>query len=362
MAAISTIKDGFQDNFQNNILWAIGFFEGFEGVSVITEESQRLRVTLPIANGSLARNGYFSVSSYDLTGDRCFVKLVTPPDQVQDTQTWFALSPATGDGAAWFLANGTLQAKLISASSDLDSSSAAYVGSTHTWLSIRESAGDIFFETAPSTASDPPAPGDWVVFWTRSNPLTLTSVKVNLAAGTFSSQPSPGIAEFDGLNGATTQTNGDLAQPAPGVGTLALTGLAPSVSITGAQFLAPDGDVSKGGWEPSAGTTIFSVIGEFPSDETDYASMVLPTEQTFVVTLQDAVDPVSSTNHVVRYRIRGGGLSLVVSLLEGTSTIASWTHSPPPNAWTTFRQLLSAGEANSIVDYTNLRLSFKATP
>ncbi len=155
----------------------------------------------------------------------------------------------------------------------------------------------------------------------------------------------------------------DLIGLKPGVAALVLAGLVPSVGIAGAQFLAPDSDVSSdGAWEPTSGTTRYSMIDEFPSSDDDSVATALSSERTFVVSLADATDPVSNANHYVRYRLRGGGSSITVTLLQTSTVIASWVHSPPPNAMTTFRQLLSGAEADSISDYTALRLSFKATP
>jgi len=74
------------------------------------------------------------------------------------------------------------------------------------------------------------------------------------------------------------------------------------------------------------------------------------------------VDPVSSADHDVKYRLRkdvaaGAQINAVVELRQGASTlIKQWTHNDLSNAWTTFNQVLAGGEADLITDYTDLRL------
>jgi hypothetical protein len=71
-------------------------------------------------------------------------------------------------------------------------------------------------------------------------------------------------------------------------------------------------------------------------------------------------DPAVSTDHIVRYRIKGDGTSgVTVALRQGSSTeITSWTHDPAPSSWTTYEQTLTGGQADSITDYADLRLRF----
>ncbi len=70
-------------------------------------------------------------------------------------------------------------------------------------------------------------------------------------------------------------------------------------------------------------------------------------------------DPQTSDGHILRYTISTPG-SLVVRLRQGASTtIASWTHSSIAVP-TLFEQTLTTEQANSITDYSDLRLQFEA--
>ena len=79
---------------------------------------------------------------------------------------------------------------------------------TYRWLRFRETAGTTYFESAPSTASNPPIAGDWVVQHsgaTSSFPINALNAKIiyrlwmsNPVAGIASPMPS-----IDGLNTAS---------------------------------------------------------------------------------------------------------------------------------------------------------------
>lgn len=54
------------------------------------------------------------------------------------------------------------------------------------------------------------------------------------------------------------------------------------------------------------------------------------------------------------------GDAMTVSLMQGSTTIASWAHDPVPAVPTTFAQTLSAPEVSAITDYGNLAALFSA--
>ena len=131
-----------------------------------------------------------------------------------------------------------------------------------------------------------------------------------------------------------------------------------------AQILRPSSVISSGNWTAYPSGTLVSVLDEVSADDGDYATTSDTGSDTFEIKLGAGGDPASSTGHIVRYRIQGtGGAGVVVSLYQGTSPIAGpWTHNPADAAFTTYEQTLSGGEADSISDYTNLRLRFVSAP
>lgn len=131
-------------------------------------------------------------------------------------------------------------------------------------------------------------------------------------------------------------------------------------STVTAQYARPTSDVSAGTWTASSGSDLFAMLDETAANDTDY--IVTTGTSTCEVALGSLADPVSSSGHIVRYRIAADSGGITVRLRQGTTTIATWTHASAPTSLTTYAQTLTGGEADSISDYSALRLQFEATP
>jgi hypothetical protein len=128
-----------------------------------------------------------------------------------------------------------------------------------------------------------------------------------------------------------------------------------------AQLLRPDADVTDGAWVPSTGADLYATLDETSADDGDF--ILTASFSTCEVSLQSGSDPSSSANHIVRYRAKGNGaVDLIVKLIQNTTVIATWTESVAAASFTDYSHTLSAGEANAITDYTDLRLRFEAVP
>ena len=121
----------------------------------------------------------------------------------------------------------------------------------------------------------------------------------------------------------------------------------------------PDSDVSTGSWS-STGANLYSVIDEETASDADYISTTALS--TCEVGLTNPVDPVSSTGHVLKYRLYGDGATdITVSVRQGASTeIAAWTETNVPAAWTDYQHTLNGTQTDNITDYTDLRVRFVA--
>ncbi len=136
-----------------------------------------------------------------------------------------------------------------------------------------------------------------------------------------------------------------------------------------AQFARPDSDISTGGWEPqgsSAETTLWESLDEVTSDDgVTYIEALDGENITCEVGLSDITDPVSSADHIIRFRIQGTGSGgperCDFFLFDGTSQIASIVNSTNRGSWATFTYTLSTAEADNIGDYTDLRFKFQST-
>ncbi|HUF02790.1 MAG TPA: hypothetical protein VMM38_01300 [Aridibacter sp.] len=135
-----------------------------------------------------------------------------------------------------------------------------------------------------------------------------------------------------------------------------------------AQFGRPASDVSTGSWTT---TPLWSKIDEVTASDADFAkSSDNPANDVFEVALSSLTDPASSTGHVMRFRERmqysGGGspgnITITFSLIQGTTVIASAEFTKANNDLAYYdRELALTGtEANSITDYTDLRLRFRS--
>jgi len=133
----------------------------------------------------------------------------------------------------------------------------------------------------------------------------------------------------------------------------------------------PDSDINSGNWEDQTGGDNdglqYDEINEVQRDDQDFTSSSRmnggnPNDQ-LDVSLSDIPDPEISTDHTVYYTYKkdqnkGVTLDLTVSLIEGSTTIASWTHTGVGRNWTSATQTLTTIEADSISNYSDLSLSF----
>ena len=134
-----------------------------------------------------------------------------------------------------------------------------------------------------------------------------------------------------------------------------------------AQYARPDSDVSDGRWLNSAdnSTNLYSYIDESSVSDDDYIWVEDEWGSTDICTvgLGDVTDPSSASDHkfTVRSRENGGSSSveMTVTLLQGTTVIKSVSFYPD-YAFSNTTTTLSSVEANSITDYTDLRLKIQA--
>jgi len=141
-----------------------------------------------------------------------------------------------------------------------------------------------------------------------------------------------------------------------------------------AQFGRPSVDTTRDNWteDDSTTTDIFDQIDEVVADDADYImTQLTPTSDVYVSKLTTLEDPLSSSNHVVRFRYRkdaagGDQIDLTVQLRQGyvnegaPGTLIAETAltNIDGSGWTAGTFTLTGGEADSITDYTDLYLRF----
>lgn len=138
-----------------------------------------------------------------------------------------------------------------------------------------------------------------------------------------------------------------------------------------AVFLRPLTDDAVGSWTTQAGGTsnLFQAIDEAAADDADYVqSPVLTAGQSSIYTLNlgTSAQLWVAKAHTVRYRYfaTNAGLSLTVTLLQGSTVIASWSHAGiAASAWVTAAQVLTTDQRAALkaTGYANLKLKFEAS-
>src|ERR1700737_2692666 len=123
------------------------------------------------------------------------------------------------------------------------------------------------------------------------------------------------------------------------------------------QVAIPIADVSVGGWTP---LPVWQQIS--PYGGAGVSSSPNPQADTFQVKLSPMAVPEATTppgqTLTINMRTTGAGagvLPITVTLLQGSTTIASWLETPG-SSFTSYALALSQAQVNSITDYTNLRV------
>lgn len=218
---------------------------------------------------------------------------------------------------------------------------------------------------ATGTATNPPTVPRAVRLRTIGTTIELyvdgTQI-YSVTDSTYTAKGAAGIGPMNPSSVAISQFRATAVNQAVALTAVTSSGAVAAVAVDWPrQTLTPASDVSAGTWVSSDGGALYAAIDESTADDADYDYDPTLAGSEFAVGLSAATDPGSNLSHLVGYRIKGAG-NMTVTLKQGTTTIAAWTHTPAPADFTTFQQELSAAQADAISDYTDLRLYFGATP
>ena len=187
MAKAHTLVDNFGDNAIDAAKW--------NSFGPVQEVNQRLEIRPP-SSGSNVYGGIVSVASYDLTGSQVAVELLsTLRSNLNAAETYLHLVNANNDHLFFKVQDGIFYCskRATGAASSTHLAEVYYDRTVHRWMRIREQLGTVYFEYSSDGC-------EWVLFVSIPDPWDLTSVKIELAAGTFNPGPHPGVAIFDNLN------------------------------------------------------------------------------------------------------------------------------------------------------------------
>lgn len=129
----------------------------------------------------------------------------------------------------------------------------------------------------------------------------------------------------------------------------------PATSVT-LTYLRPSADISTGSWAPSAGTTLYETLDEVSASDADYIQTQAPS--TCEIQLSAGSAPLAKTNHTLKYSLLAGSGTITVSLVQGTTIKKTWNHTLTGSTQQISNTLTEA-EANTITDYSDLRVRFE---
>lgn len=129
------------------------------------------------------------------------------------------------------------------------------------------------------------------------------------------------------------------------------------------QFARPDSDVATTGW---SSTPLWSKIDESSASDADAITGIFTsnTLATAEVGLSNVSDPLQNTGHKISVRARTNNPSLeetfFCDIVQGT-TVKATLIAVLSGSYITYTYTLSGTEADSISNYSDLRLRFRAT-
>lgn len=187
-ALIATLRDDFVDNAT-----AAAWDASTLGSATVAETSGEARFTLPSSGGvgpHIAR--YTSHSTYDLTAGSFYINIDTMVATGVAATAFFQLYLSGTNILQWIQVSGTLYARTIIAGVSTDRYSAAWNASTYKYLRIRESGGNILWDSSTNGTS-------WTNRATLATPFTITDLTVDFGT-TCGNVASPGSFRLEDVN------------------------------------------------------------------------------------------------------------------------------------------------------------------
>lgn len=238
MALVSSITDNFDDNTINSTLWNSRVDSG-----TVAETGAQLLITP--SGTAYGYGGYQSVSTYDLTASRAYVKVPTVTNNVTGAETQFALFIDANNEVSFVKGGGSLIPRYRKAAVNDDGGYPTYNATNHVWWSMREASGTIYFETSTDGTT-------WTAFRSIAHTFTtaqLQAVQVRLLAGQYQAVTGQGTAAYDNLNttGATIPTvpTGLTARPANTIVTMKWTPVTGATGYTLARATTSGGTLTN---------------------------------------------------------------------------------------------------------------------
>jgi hypothetical protein len=210
--------DNFDDNSRDTAKWDLGSDDepGNPNV-VVSETGGQLEIT-PEASAT-GYYGYKSAKLWDLTKGPVMAKVVNAIEvSGESTEIVLANDPMDGDHTLKIAVEGSSLYLAYKGSGSQDADTVTYSSTTHLWWRLRVDATNVYWETAPDGYT-------WTIRRQETRALILsagidvTSFRVLLKTGQWTTHASPGTSIYDFLNVSEITSVGITADPVLGVPT-----------------------------------------------------------------------------------------------------------------------------------------------
>ena len=187
MPAIATLTDTFDDGTIDAALWPASYGD-------VTEAGGRARVPCTADYAALV-----SASAYTLAGSSVHTRIYPPAAGGAATEAYAQMMvlSATGGTEAGFTVNAVTGQVRCSANVDYWDDAATvltYDPAAHAYLRLRETAGQLFWETSTDASA-------WTVRRTLTTPAWITAgTTLPLTLGAHRDSGTADVAEFDNVN------------------------------------------------------------------------------------------------------------------------------------------------------------------
>lgn len=186
MALLETLTDNFDDGSIDTGKWPGNYNLGG---NTLTETGGEARVTL---DGTNIGYSSFVGSTYDLTGSFALLKATTVPNDATDAEAYMNLV-LNGSNYLSISKYGTTLGFLRRLAGVNSTTTTTYNSTNHLWWRIRESGGNILWDTSADGLT-----------WTNQKSLApgfaITALEIEVGAGCYQVETSPGSFYFDDFN------------------------------------------------------------------------------------------------------------------------------------------------------------------
>ncbi len=195
-AAISTLKDNFNDNSFDSAKWSA---QGTGGT--VLEQNSRLEISHA---ASISYNYALSQEYFDFTGDGMSMEVVNAGNMALTSHEAGFLVEIDSTNQLWmFVGSGVIKAyKLVANVQTQVGTQITYSAVSHRFIRIRESAGTWYYDTSADGVT-------WTNRWTLAHPFSTKIAKVRIYSQCWQAEASGSFGYFDSFNNqpATTALN-----------------------------------------------------------------------------------------------------------------------------------------------------------